>query len=202
MARVAYAVIGLLLAGLISACTTTEATLDPSAIAAPTAALQPEASATAEPSLAAEPAEAVAAEGQASAAAPPTEAAIAALPKEQRLSLAPVIGAPAGAVQSLSDRIALKAGESGLPLAPSGDRSATLVLKGYFSAFAENNETTVVYVWDVVDASGNRLHRIQGQEKAPGESPNAWAMVPEAAMQRIADQTIDQLAAWLSSRTG
>ena len=34
--------------------------------------------------------------------------------------------------------------------------------------FADANSTTVIYVWDVVDPAGNRLHRIQGTAKDQG----------------------------------
>ena len=51
--------------------------------------------------------------------------------------------------------------------------AATHVLKGYFSAMTEGKETTVIYVWDVYDPAGNRLHRIQGQQKAPAQAAKA-----------------------------
>jgi hypothetical protein len=76
------------------------------------------------------------------------------------------------------------------------------VLKGYFSALPEGKETTVIYVWDVYDPEGNRLHRINGQQKAPSNGGDGWSAVSPSTMQTIADFTIDQLAAWLASNTG
>ena len=79
-------------------------------------------------------------------------------------------------------------------MAGSADPSTTHVLKGYFSTITEGKETTVIYVWDVYDPSGNRLHRINGQQKAPSNGGEGWSAVSPATMQTIADLTIDQLA--------
>ena len=86
-------------------------------------------------------------------------------------------------------------------LAGAGGAGATHILKGYFSAMPEGGSTTVIYVWDVLDPSGNRLHRIQGQAKAEGKG-EGWAAVPPAIMQAIADRTIDDFVQWLAARTG
>ncbi len=50
-----------------------------------------------------------------------------------------------------------------------------------------------------LDASGNRLHRIQGQEKVPGASADSWSIVPASAMQAIADKTMQQYSTWLAA---
>ncbi|RUY08989.1 hypothetical protein EN984_37240, partial [Mesorhizobium sp. M7A.F.Ca.CA.004.12.1.1] len=61
---------------------------------------------------------------------------------------------------------------------------------------------------DVYDPAGNRLHRINGQQKAPSVNSGAsaggdsWKGVSPATMQTIADQTIDQFAAWLGGKAG
>ena len=117
------------------------------------------------------------------------------------MQLAPIVGATVEAVTPLTERIALKARERGIQLAGGGSTRSTHVLKGYLSAISEGDGTTVIYVWDVLDPHGNRLHRIQGQEKSAARG-EGWASVSSQTMQAIADQTVDQLAAWLSKRTG
>jgi hypothetical protein len=77
------------------------------------------------------------------------------------------------------------------------------VLKGYFSTMSEGKDTTVIYVWDVYDPAGNRLHRINGQQKAASvNGGEGWAAVAPETMQAIADQTIDQFATWLGGQAG
>lgn len=118
-----------------------------------------------------------------------------------RIRLAPVVGAPEGAVRAMSRRIATRSTERGIALVPPGTTGATHDMKGYFSAITESGKTTVIFVWDVFDASGNRLHRIQGQESAPGSSPDGWSSVSGRMMETIGTRTVDEFAAWLENGT-
>jgi hypothetical protein len=120
-----------------------------------------------------------------------------------RLQIAPLVGASVESATPLTERLNARARERGITLVGSTDTSATHVLKGYFSVLTEGKDTTVVYVWDLYDPSGNRLHRINGQQKAPSVSgAQGWAAVPPATMQAVADSTMDQLVAWLSGSAG
>ncbi len=119
---------------------------------------------------------------------------------QQRVQFAPIVGATVELVAPLSKELSARAKERGITLVKNNDPSTTLLMKGYFSALTETKQTTVIYVWDVLDPAGNRLHRIEGQEKAPVGAGQGFAAVTDATMRSIADQTIDQLAAWLAAR--
>lgn len=127
---------------------------------------------------------------------------VAAIATDARVQFAPVVGAPANAATPLAGRLSALAGTHGITLVGTGDSSATLVMKGYFSAISDSGQTTVIYVWDVTDPAGTRVHRIQGQAKAPSSGADGWADVQPATMESIADETIDRLAIWLSGRQG
>ncbi|WP_413813873.1 hypothetical protein [Mesorhizobium sp. Root552] len=142
-------------------------------------------------------------------ASTPTATAPASAPQQTavasrtRLQIAPIVGATVEAAAPLSEQLQTEARQRGITLAGSTDQSATHVLKGYFSVITEGKETTVIYVWDVYDPGGNRLHRINGQEKAPAvNGAEGWAGVAPATMQAIANKTIDQFSSWLGGRTG
>jgi hypothetical protein len=137
------------------------------------------------------------------AAAQITAAALPAGPiaTDARVQFTPVMGATPEALPPLSMRLAARAGQRGVPLVREGG-AATHLMRGYFSAFTENRETTIIFVWDVTDAAGNRLHRIQGQQKLPAGSQAGWKSVTPAMMEAIADRTIDELAMWLAARAG
>jgi hypothetical protein len=114
-----------------------------------------------------------------------------------RLQFAPIIGAPVGKVTPLSRRLTAAAKARGLTIAPSAETNVSHILKGYFSLLNENGNVTVVYVFDVLDNAGNRLHRIQGQESASASSATAsWEAVPDTLMEKIADKTIADFSAW------
>lgn len=108
----------------------------------------------------------------------------------------PIIGAPVQAVTPLSKELGSSARGNGLTIKSSSDQTAEHVLKGYLSAFADGDKVTVVYVWDVLDNAGGRLHRIQGKESVPGRGSDAWAAVPATTMQEIGVETIAEYMKW------
>lgn len=165
----------------LSACTSSQDVLEPSAI-------QAEQQATA---------------AAAGVVAPPASPAPAGAPisTNARMQIAPIVGATVEAAGPLTERLAARARERGIGIAGSADSNATLVLKGYFSTISEGKQTTVVYVWDVYDTSGNRIHRINGQQQSSANG-EGWASVKAETMQGIADTTVDQLATWLSTQAG
>ncbi len=116
------------------------------------------------------------------------------------LRFLPIIGAPVQAVTPLSRQLGAQARARGLTIRPSGDTSTENILKGYFSAFEDGNKVTIIYVWDILDRSGNRLHRMQGQENLPSRGSDPWAAVPASTMEAIADKTIAEYVGWLQSR--
>jgi hypothetical protein len=201
MRRSHVTTVSLLVALALAACTNAKDVLEPSAITPPET---PATQGSAAPSPA-DPAMTVAG-APATTATPVTPAQSAAILSKTRLQIAPIVGASVEAATPLTAELQTRARQRGITLAGSADQTPTHVLKGYFSAMSEGKDTTVIYVWDVYDPAGNRLHRINGQQKAPsgnsGDSGDSWKAVSPATMQAIADQTIDQFAAWLSGKAG
>lgn len=117
-----------------------------------------------------------------------------------RLQVAPIVGASVEAAGPLLEALQQRARQRGITLAGSSDQRATHLLKGYFSVLTEEGQTTVIYVWDVYDPAGSRLHRISGQQKAPTvKAAEGWPGVAPAMLISIADTTIDQLSSWFGS---
>lgn len=113
-----------------------------------------------------------------------------------RIRFMPVIGAPVNAVTPLSRQLAVEARNRGLAILSASDTGGDHVLKGYFSADNFGGQTTVFYVWDILDTSGARLHRIQGQESFPGGTGDPWASVPADVMERVAARSLADYTAW------
>ena len=114
----------------------------------------------------------------------------------------PIIGAPVQAVTPLSRQLGADARAAGLTIRSANDPLSQHILKGYFSAFADGGKVNVVYVWDVLDGTGARLHRLQGQESTPGNAQEPWASVPASLMQRIATKTVGDYMAWKRAQQG
>jgi hypothetical protein len=132
------------------------------------------------------------------AATPPAQGQASLAPGQVRgqIRFMPVIGAPVNAVTPLSRQLAVEARNRGLTILSASDPGGDHVLKGYFSADNFDGKTTVYYVWDILDASGNRLNRIQGQEEFPGSGGDPWASVPADVMERIAARSLADYVAW------
>ncbi len=182
------------------------ATAPAPAISAPATAPR---QATAAP-VAAAPAQspAVAASRQAAPAAPaasqPASAQqTAALAAVQSIRFLPIIGAPSDKLEPLSARLGDSVRAAGLTIVPTGQTSADLSLKGYFSVVNEDGRVSVVYVWDVIATDGQRVHRIQGSEAAPTGSfsgADPWDAVTPDMMADVGQKSVGSLLAWLDSR--
>lgn len=141
------------------------------------------------------------AEAQSTAAAPQQEASLPAA-AGNTIRFLPIIGAPVQAVTPLSRRLGAEARAAGLTIRPSSDTGTEQILKGYFSAFSDGEKITIVYVWDVLDNTGSRLHRMQGQENVSGSGQDPWASVPSSTMELIAAKTIQDYMSWRQSHGG
>jgi len=199
MRRSQVTTVSLLAALALAACTNAKDVLEPSAITPPASSAQTMPSTQGTSAATSPTATSTASTATAAASTPASPTQTAALAKT-RLQVAPIVGASVEAAAPLTAELQNRARQRGLTLVGSTDQTATHVLKGYFSTMSEGKDTTVIYVWDIYDPSGNRLHRINGQQKAPAVGGGeGWPTVAPATMQAIADQTIDQFAAWLAS---
>jgi hypothetical protein len=96
----------------------------------------------------------------------------------------------------MEDKVKEQAASRRLTLVAEDDPTVTYVVKGYLSAVGDANGALMVYVWDVFDTSGTRLHRVSGQEPAPGSGADPWAGVTVSVIDTAARETIDALADW------
>lgn len=114
----------------------------------------------------------------------------------------PIMGAPVEAIRPLSEQLGSEARSHGLTIKTAADPGSQHILKGYFSAFKDGRKTTIVYVWDVLDKAGNRLHRIQGQDSVETKGADLWSGVPPQTMRDIATKSVDQYVTWRDAAAG
>ncbi|MEF2073269.1 hypothetical protein [Consotaella aegiceratis] len=166
--------------------------------------LSPMASPPPQQPMAAAPQPAMATEQPLSAPQPQTQtmAAAPAMQPASALSVQflPVIGAPPERVALLSSALSAHAAENGVTIVPNDAPSASYRLKGYLAAVSAGSSTTVTYVWDVLDDSGERVRRIQGQETTPGAADDPWSVVGAPVFDQLAAQTFGDLAKFAASR--
>ena len=72
-------------------------------------------------------------------------------------------------------------------------------VRGYLAAkIVGKRETTITWVWDVFDSDDRRALRIEGEETAKGVH-RGWSAADDDMMNRIARNSMDQLATFLTS---
>lgn len=119
----------------------------------------------------------------------------------REIQFLPLTGAPEEKAVMLARSLSDSAATAGVEIRPAGGAATPVRLKGYFSAFNDGTSTTLVYVWDVLDPSDQRIHRIQGQESVPGTASDPWADIGQAQLDAVADRTMREAAA-LVGQTG
>lgn len=112
----------------------------------------------------------------------------------------PVTGAPQSTVTELAASMRSAAQSNAVPVVVSIQQGARYQVKGYFSALKDGNGTILVYVWDVLDANGTRVHRISGQERGGASNGDPWSGISESVINQVANNTMASLRSWISTR--
>jgi len=120
----------------------------------------------------------------------------------KKIAVAPIIGTTPQVAQQLSDALVAAGSDRGLTIVPEGSK-ANYTLRGYLIATTEGKGAKVTYIWDVNDASGQRVARVSGEEVVAGRAgADPWANVDAAAIRSIAGKTASQLAASMPHGNG
>jgi hypothetical protein len=81
----------------------------------------------------------------------------------------------------------------------SRDSSAAYRVRGYIGAEGSAKQSAIKWVWDVYDGQRQRVLRIAGEQTIKGKAAEAWQKLDGPAVQKIARESMDQLAAFLNS---
>ena len=74
----------------------------------------------------------------------------------------------------------------------------THILTGMVTAIGDNSGVEVIFAFDIVKFSGERVYRFSGQESTRGTIEDPWTSVDKRTLDRIASQVIFEVNAWLS----
>lgn len=118
---------------------------------------------------------------------------------ERTVSYRPALGPPDAVNAVLSRQLNVAALEQGIALVVDPNVTADHTLRGYVSALRKGSQVSLSYVWDVVDARGQRVHRIAGEETIPGGTGEAWAAVTPDVARALALKTMSELGQWARS---
>jgi hypothetical protein len=113
-----------------------------------------------------------------------------------KIALAPLVGAPQPVAEQFTQALVVAGKDRHLTILPGGG-SANYTLRGYLLASSDKNGSKISYIWDVTDAKGTRVTRVQGDELIPGRTADPWDAVTGTVLNTIAGKTTSQLAASL-----
>lgn len=118
---------------------------------------------------------------------------------EATFAFEPFVGVPGNTADSLSRRIGAEAKREGLTIVRRIGAPASYRVKGHLSAVGDNSSSTIIYVFDVYDTNGRRVHRFSGQEVSSATSGDPWGGVDNSALDLLAKRTVMALKSWLTS---
>ena len=131
----------------------------------------------------------------------PLTSQTAAIDPSKSIVFLPVEGAPQSTVSALNRSLRNSSQVHGLGLVPGNTTNAKYRVKGYFSALNDGTGTLLVYIWDVVDQNGNRIHRINGRERTGNASADPWQSITDQEISAVADTTAAKLKSWVEARS-
>lgn len=118
------------------------------------------------------------------------------------MAIAPVIGAPEQVADQFKTSLASALQSKGINAATSTAVATAYTLRGYIVSAREGTGTKVSYIWDVTTPSGQRVHRVTGEEvvAAAPASRDPWQAVSPQVISNIVGKTSSELAKWLPSQ--
>lgn len=114
------------------------------------------------------------------------------------VQMLPFTGLPVTIADGIYHAFRRKAGEAGIEVVHRLEEPATYRVQGHFVALGHETSTTIIFTFDIFDASGRRLHRIVGQEVAKGADGDPWGRVDTDAEERLAARATRGIKAWLT----
>ena len=123
---------------------------------------------------------------------------MAAQPRGASVAFDQIDGLPPAQFRKLVDNLNAEAQARRLAVT-SREGSAAYRVRGYLAAQVTKKETTVTWTWDVFNGDQQRALRITGEESVKGRHRDAWAIVDDAMLHRIARSSMDRLATFLTS---
>jgi hypothetical protein len=105
-------------------------------------------------------------------------------------------GPPQPVIEGLVRALNAEAGARGLVIVPRR-RQANYRIRGYLAAGGDGGVSSIAWAWDVYDDTRRRAFRLTGAE--PSGRRGAWAAADQALLRRIAQASIEELAAFIAA---
>lgn len=111
-------------------------------------------------------------------------------------------GAPEGMNARVQQAVTAQANAHSIEIVPR-ESDPRFRLRGYLTAYANEDGTALTFVWDVFDSSRKRAQRVTAtaqSSRRAGEEP--WAAISDADISNAASKSMDGVAAFLAAARG
>lgn len=109
-----------------------------------------------------------------------------------------ILGIPTDKQDTLARAIAEDAGKRNIRLVRRTEPNAPYRVLGYLSAVGGDAGVSLTYVWDIIDAQGQRVHRFAGVENAGTADSDPWSGVDSSMLKAVAARTIEDIYTWIN----
>ena len=110
------------------------------------------------------------------------------------------VGLPGDLTARLMAQVRAQLQQRRISLAQQSDGLARFTLQGFCSVVPSASEVGLACVWDIINPSGARAHRIVSEQSIPGPPPaDPWRAVSKKVLDNSAKTTADKVANWLQS---
>jgi hypothetical protein len=114
------------------------------------------------------------------------------------VQMLPLTGVPVTIADGIYQRWRDRAKEMGIEVVHRLDEPAAYRVQGHLVAISHETATTIVFTYEIFDATGRRVHRIVGQEVARAADGDPWSGVDTDAQMRLAVRAARAIKAWLT----
>ncbi|MDR3495781.1 MAG: hypothetical protein P4L82_14385 [Ancalomicrobiaceae bacterium] len=114
------------------------------------------------------------------------------------VSFLPFVGVPVNTADNIYKYIRENAPGQNVLLALRLDEPATYRVKTYIDAVGGSTTMTFVFIVEIYDVAGTRVHRFVGQETGPGASGDPWGGIDSGTDKGIGYRILSGVHSWLT----
>ncbi|MCF3931865.1 hypothetical protein L1787_00375 [Acuticoccus sp. M5D2P5] len=118
-------------------------------------------------------------------------------PATATFAFEPFPGIPGNVGDDLLRRIWLHAEREGIQVVKRPGGPARFHVQGTLTAVSNDTNSLVIYVFDIKDVTGRRLHRISGRQRSNDSQGDPWSSIESGDLDLIAVRLTALINAWL-----
>jgi hypothetical protein len=113
----------------------------------------------------------------------------------------PFSGVPVNTADAIYKTIRSRAGDENISLALRLDEPATYRIRTLINAVGTTDVSTFIFIVEIYDVAGKRLHRFVGQEYGTAPSGEPWSGIDSDTERHLGERILAGVKAWVTRAT-